>query len=64
MKIKVRHVRKFGFNRFYPDDGFTQKLREIFKEKERDREVTYTEKQLKGLKEIGFDIIINPEYSL
>jgi|GEM_PF-2640787 hypothetical protein len=64
MKISVIHRRQFGFNRFYPKDDFTSDFLEVFRRRESDRKLTFTEGQLKKLKELGFDIIIYPEYTL
>lgn len=63
MKINVIHRRIFGNERFYPSDDFTNKFLSVFRVNKQ-RQTTFTERQLRELKQLGFDIIIHPEYSL
>lgn len=56
MKIKVIHEKAWGQDRFYPSDEFSTKLLHIMR---RDpRASTYTIEQLRGLKDLGFEIDI------
>jgi hypothetical protein len=63
MKLNVIHRKIFGKNRFYPKDEFTKRFISICRS-DRNPQISFTELQIKLLKELGFEVEIHLEYSL
>lgn len=63
MKLNVIHRKIFGKNRFYPKDDFSKKFISICRS-DYNPQISFTENQIKLLKELGFEIEIHLEYNL